>query len=94
VVLLSDGGGKVQAALKPIYGVDKVLRFLAGVRPESLTLEPAWLNGAPSMRFIVDSEVDSVAGALIQDGRVTSLYIVRNPDKLIRLGGVTEITRA
>src|SRR5690606_19265847 len=34
VVLLTDGGGKVRAALRPIFGSDKVVRFLEGVRPE------------------------------------------------------------
>ena len=94
VVLLSDGGGKVQAALHPIYGVEKVLRFLAGVRPDSLTLEPTWLNGSPSLRFIVDGEVDTVGSALIEDGRVTALYLVRNPDKLARVNGPTALARA
>ena len=40
VVLMTDGGGKVQAALNPIRGRDKVLRFLAGVTPDALELEP------------------------------------------------------
>jgi len=93
VVLLSDGGGKVQAAINPIYGAEKVLRFLAGVRQESLTLEPAWLNGSPSMRFIVDGDVDSVGSALVQEGRVTALYVVRNPDKLARVSNPRTLSR-
>jgi RNA polymerase sigma-70 factor (ECF subfamily) len=82
VVLLTDGGGKVQAALKPITGRDKVLRFLTAVRPESIELVPIWLNGQPAMQFVIDGVTDGVGTALIEDGVVTQLYLVRNPDKL------------
>ena len=34
VVLITDGGGQKQAALRPIRGVEKVLRFLAAVMPD------------------------------------------------------------
>lgn len=93
VVLLSDGGGKVSAALRPIRGVDKVLRFLAGVTPEALELEPVWLNGAPAVRFLVAGRVDGIGTMLVEDGRVTALYVVRNPDKLAGLVAPRELSR-
>ena len=40
VVLITDGGGVKQAALRPIHGVEKVLRCLAGVLPRA-TAAPA-----------------------------------------------------
>lgn len=46
VVLMTDGGGKVQAALNPIYRRDKVFRFLTAVAPDALALQPVWLNGS------------------------------------------------
>ncbi|WP_110180494.1 RNA polymerase sigma-70 factor [Nocardioides solisilvae] len=82
VVLVSDGGGRVQAALRPIVGVEKVLRFLAAVTPEGLELRPVWSNGAPALAFVVDGEVTGVGTMLVEDGVVTALYVVRNPDKL------------
>lgn len=93
VVLMTDGGGKVQAALNPIRGRDKVLRFLAGVTPDSLELEPVWLNGSPAVRFVVDGQRDGVGTMLVEDGVVTRLFLVRNPDKLGAVGSELELSR-
>ena len=86
VVLMTDGGGKVQAALNPIRGRDKVLRFLAGVTPDALELEPVWLNGSPAIQFVVAGHRDGVGTMLVEDGVVTRLFLVRNPDKLGSVG--------
>ena len=82
VVLMTDGGGKVKAALNPIFGREKVLRFLTAVAPEALVLEPVWLNGSPAIQFVVDGHRDGVGTMLVEDGVVTRLFLVRNPDKL------------
>ena len=82
VVLITDGGGKVQAALNPIYGRDKVLRFLAAVTPDALELEAVWLNGSPAIQFVIGGRRDGVGTMLVEDGVVTRLFLVRNPDKL------------
>ncbi|KRF37197.1 RNA polymerase sigma-70 factor [Nocardioides sp. Soil805] len=87
VVLMTDGGGRVHAALRPILGRDKVLRFLAGVTPEALELVPVWLNGAPAVQFVIGGRRDGVGTMLVEHGVVTRLYLVRNPDKL---GAVAE----
>lgn len=93
VVLMSDGGGKVTAALKPILGRDKVLRFLAGIAPEALELVPVWLNGAPAVQFLIGGERDGVGTMLVEDGVVTRLYLVRNPDKLGSVAEPVPLTR-
>jgi RNA polymerase sigma-70 factor (TIGR02957 family) len=93
VVLLTDGGGKVQAALKPITGREKVLRFLTAVHPESIELVPIWLNGQPAMQFVIDGVTDGVGTALIEDGVVTQLYLVRNPDKLRSVAEPARLSR-
>lgn len=82
VVLKTDGGGKVKAALNPIFGRDKVLRFLTAVAPDALELEPVWLNGSPAIQFVVAGQRDGVGTMLVEDGVVTRLFLVRNPDKL------------
>lgn len=85
VVLLTDGGGKVRAALQPIHGPDKVARFLAAVAPsaESYTLEWSMVNGAPAVLLFIDGQLDSVVSVDAEkDGRVSRIYYVRNPDKL------------
>lgn len=85
VVLLTDGGGVRKAALRPIVGVEKVLRFLQSVYPENTTAEQLLVNGAPGLRFTVDGETDVIATARVEDGLVTGIYLVRNPQKLRRL---------
>lgn len=82
VVLMTDGGGRVRAALNPISGRDKVLRFLTAVAPDALELVPVWLNGSPAIQFVVGGQRDGVGTMLVEDGVVTRLFLVRNPDKL------------
>ncbi|MBC9732900.1 RNA polymerase sigma-70 factor [Nocardioides sp. zg-578] len=88
VVLTSDGGGLRSAALRPITGRDKVLRFLLGVLPTEgdVRMDTVDLNGAPALRFVIDGVLDTVATLLVEDGAVSGIYVVRNPEKLARLG--------
>lgn len=85
VVLLTDGGGRVSAARNPIVGLDKVLRFLAGIHDDSARLEAVDVNGSPGALFHRDGQPDAVGMFDIEDGRVTRLYLVRNPEKLTRI---------
>lgn len=95
VVLVTDGGGIKKAALRPILGVDKVLRFLAAVTPTDVAMDsaPIWVNGQPAVRIDLDGELDTVATAEIVDGLVTRLYVIRNPEKLGRLAEATGFAR-
>ena len=93
VVLMTDGGGRVKAALNPIHGRDKVLRFLTAVTPDALELVPVWLNGAPAIQFVVGGRRDGVGTMVVADGVVTRLYLVRNPDKLASLGEPVPLAR-
>jgi RNA polymerase sigma-70 factor, ECF subfamily len=86
VVLYSDGGGKRFAALNPIHGRKKVLRLLEGARKKghlaNRQVRDATINGLPG--FVVrceDGSIDTVAFEC-HDGRITTIYIMRNPDKL------------
>ena len=85
VVLMTDGGGRVQAALNPIHGRDKVFRFLTAVAPDALELVPVWLNGSPAIQFVIAGRRDGVGTMLVEDGVVTRIFLVRNPDKLGRV---------
>jgi hypothetical protein len=52
VVAYSDGGGKAKAAINPIYGLDKVTRFLLGVSSKLVTAsqgEITEVNGEPAL---------------------------------------------
>jgi RNA polymerase sigma-70 factor (ECF subfamily) len=93
VVLVTDGGGFKKAALRPILGREKVLRFLDGVAPESSVADVVVVNGAPALRLFIDGELDSIGSMLVEDGLVTGIYWVRNPAKLSRLDEVVALTR-
>lgn len=87
-VLITDGGGKRKAALRPIQGAEKILRWLAGVAVQDAAQgvpSMVTLNGQPAVEFRIDGVLDGVGMVRIEDGRVTELYLIRNPDKLAAL---------
>jgi len=88
-VLYSDGGGKRRAALNPIVGKDKVLRFFEGVARKGTGLtaarvEPVSLNGLPGFVVHAAEGVETLALEIV-DGLVVAMYSIRNPDKLAHL---------
>ena len=93
VVLIADGGGLVTAARKPMTGIDRVAAFLTRVSDlPGLTATTAWLNGMPGARFDVDGEATAVS-LVVEDGRITRIYAIRNPEKLGWLEKVAELQR-
>jgi RNA polymerase sigma-70 factor (ECF subfamily) len=84
VVLRSDGGGKVSAARRPVFGADRVARFLLGVPRLQPTAQVAPTVSADGLAFLVtvDGRPDAVVSVDVRDGRVVEVYLVRNPDKL------------
>lgn len=91
VVLVSDGGGKVSAALRPIVGAEKVARFALGVAGQGLALpglriEIADVNGGPAIVAWAAGEPLFSLSPVVVDGLVEQLLLVRNPEKLRGLG--------
>ncbi|HKF02534.1 MAG TPA: hypothetical protein VKB49_09475, partial [Candidatus Sulfotelmatobacter sp.] len=85
--LYSDGGGRVAAALNPILGADRVVRFLAGVMGKipAVTVEFAEVNGGPGAVLFAAGRPFSVMSLdITEDGQIANLYFVTNPDKLPR----------
>lgn len=96
VVLLSDGGGVKQAAVRPVVGADKITRFYLGgtaKRGDVVTCAPTVLNGNPALLVHVNGELDGTMAAHVEDGLITGLYYVRNPEKLTRVEAETPLTR-
>jgi RNA polymerase sigma-70 factor (ECF subfamily) len=94
VVVVSDGGGVVAAARRPIEGAERVGAFLVRlVELPDFAAMPMWLNGGPAARFDVDGELNTVASLVIEDGRITRIYAVRNPHKLSRLDEEAQLSR-
>ncbi len=86
--LISDGGGKVRAALNPILGRDKVVAFLVGIQKklpfaEGTEFRPSIINGLPGFLVVrPDGVIDQTLSFEFQDGAILRIYVVRNPDKL------------
>jgi RNA polymerase sigma-70 factor (ECF subfamily) len=83
-VLYADGGGKRRAALNPIVGRDRILRFFEGIRggfPPAHTSRRATLNGLPGFVFRTSEGTETMAFE-IAEGAIVAIYAVRNPDKV------------
>jgi RNA polymerase sigma-70 factor (TIGR02957 family) len=95
VVFLGDGGGVAQAALAPVVGADAVAGMLAAGLANLATRSPrmAQVNGYPALILRLDGEIDTVLAVRIDEGLITGLYSVRNPQKLSRLQRETTLRR-
>ena len=89
VVFTGDGGGKRPAGNVPLVGLELVMRFHKGLarvfesHPSHL-VQYGLINGLPGF---VTMEADGLQTTAfdIRDGRIVSIYVVRNPDKLRHL---------
>ncbi|MEV2253837.1 RNA polymerase sigma-70 factor [Streptomyces sp. NPDC050147] len=91
VVLLTDGGGVVQAALEPVVGAEAVANVLS--RLTTVTLQPAQVNGHPALILRAGGEIDTVLAVRLEAGLITGFYAVRNPEKLSRINQETAVGR-
>jgi RNA polymerase sigma-70 factor, ECF subfamily len=89
--LVSDGGGRRQAALKPIVGADRIVRFFVGLVAKAraagvertLSARPVSLNGVPGALVFDPRGLErAVALEFSPDRKVQTVYMVLNPDKL------------
>ena len=92
-VAYTDGGGRVAAALNPIYGAGKIARFIVGLGRKfysgvAVTPELIEINGQAGLRIRVGDEMFGVITVETDGSRITALYAIRNPDKLTRLSGL------
>jgi hypothetical protein len=90
-----DGGGARQAALRPVIGAAKVVRFIVGGLGKTevaLTGDPTVINGNPALFVRVDGEMDGVIAVRVEQARITGPYYVCNPEKLTRVESETRLT--
>ncbi|MGW4502561.1 RNA polymerase sigma-70 factor [Micromonospora sp. NPDC004336] len=96
VVLLGDGGGVKQAVPRPILGAGKVARLLSagsGRVAAVSSWRPTQVNGHPALVLRLDGELDTVVALRIEDGLISGIYAVRNPEKLRRMERETALSR-
>jgi RNA polymerase sigma-70 factor, ECF subfamily len=89
VVCLTDGGPGRRAARRPVTGSVRVARFLVGVTRRfgrHLAARPAVVGGSAGLILSAGDAVEQVLTVTSRDGRITAIYVVRNPDKLTSVG--------
>lgn len=93
VVLWTDGGGKVRAAVRPVIGPHRSSRFLINVAKKARGLPHALiLNGQPASVFVENDVVVTALVLDIMDGLIVGVRAVTNPDKLERLSAQLQST--
>ena len=86
-VLYTDGGGVVTAARKPIYGAEKIARFMGGVQrkpryPDDPVFTRVLANGDPAILMESASEgFVSIIAIEVGDGRVQAIRSFNNPER-------------
>lgn len=93
--LVADGGGVVPAVRVPVVGAMSIGRALSSFAkrvPQASALS-IWLNGAPAVRIEVAGMLDTAISLIIEDGRITRIYAIRNPHKLTRLADDAPLSR-
>jgi RNA polymerase sigma-70 factor (ECF subfamily) len=90
-VLMSDGGGKAQAARNPIVGPTNVARFIFGVLGKlppgsQFMVKLAEVNGQPGILGYLDGVLNDVTLLECEGNLVRAVYIVVNPEKFSGLG--------
>ncbi|WJI40593.1 MULTISPECIES: sigma-70 family RNA polymerase sigma factor [Mesorhizobium] len=86
----ADGGGKRPAAIAPVVGFEAVMRLQAQLASmfgpdESRLIRLAFISGLPGF---ITQEADgefSTTALDIEDGKISAIYVIRNPDKLKHL---------
>ena len=59
----------------------------------AVSLQPAQVNGFPAVILRLNGEIDTVVAVRIDNGLITGLYAVRNPEKLSRMERETALRR-
>jgi RNA polymerase sigma-70 factor (TIGR02957 family) len=92
VLFAADGGGKVAAARRPIFGAEAVGRLILSLwhkapiafdgLPAAIEHSLLEINGEPSLVARRDGRLDSVFVFSTDANRISAINVIRNPDKL------------
>jgi RNA polymerase sigma-70 factor (ECF subfamily) len=94
----ADSGGKASAARRPVVGADKVAKILTGLfrfgqRMPDVRIEMVNCNNLPAIVIYSADHLEGVFLVEIIDDKITNLYAMRNPDKLVALTVPRQISR-
>jgi len=95
VVVVADSGGLAPAARRPVVGRERVANALArfAAFAPHVEITTPLVNGSVAARIDPGGEFDTAITFVVEDGRITRLYAMRNPHKLGRLDTVAELRR-
>ncbi|WP_414635440.1 RNA polymerase sigma factor SigJ [Actinophytocola sp.] len=95
VVLVSDSGGLTPSVRHPVRSSTKVIALLSGfhrVAPDA-QVTTLLLNGTVAARVDLAGDLNTAITFVVEDNRITHIYAIRNPNKLMRLDEVAELRR-
>lgn len=89
-VLVADGGGIKLTALNPILGPGRIARYFIGVRRKfavqgQIGSEMAVINSMIGVITRIDGLMDQTMAFELDGGKISAIFIVRNPKKLVGL---------
>ena len=91
VTAYADGGGKIPASEHPVVGLTDVMELhasLAALFAEKMSrlVRYGFINGLPGFVTVEQGNILQTTALQIEGGRITAIYVTRNPDKLRHLG--------
>lgn len=90
-VMVTDGGGRRKAALRPLIGPEDIVRLIEGLawrggEGQPLSFRSVRINGYPGLILEREDGPMTVAFQPGEGGKLAGIYMVRNPEKLGHLG--------
>jgi len=83
--LVSDGGGKVNATIRPLHGAARIARLFWAIARRtngSTDWRLGHVNGEPAVLRMHEGRLHSVTTITVEGDRITGIFTVLNPDKL------------
>ncbi|WP_346317829.1 sigma-70 family RNA polymerase sigma factor [Chitinophaga sp. YIM B06452] len=88
ITVISDGGGKVSAAINPVSGRTAAMAMLLGLYKKAymhFDLRPGEVNNQPAILHYYNGELIGCQVFTFLNGAISNVFIIRNPDKLRHL---------
>ena len=88
IVVISDGGGKVAAALHPLVGKEAASQFLSGIYRkfyQNSRIQKSFVNHNPALFFYQNNQLVTCHVFELKEEKIQRAYFIRNPDKLASL---------
>lgn len=85
ILVISDGGGKAVAFRNPVTGIPNVIKLLHAIQHKyyaTFRVEQRDINHQPALLYYDGEKLVTVMVFVMEEGQLTSVYFMRNPDKL------------